>query len=208
MKKILLSLFTFALASLIFAQDEDRIQLEIGQTAPLTEYRMLNVNKAYTTLKELKGVNGIVVVFSCNTCPFVVGNDGFPGWERQYNELADYAKQNGYGFVLVNSNEAKREKDDSLDEMKKHAEEQKYAMPYLLDANSTMANAFGAKTTPHVYLFDRSMKLSYKGSIDNSWDSKAAVEIPYLRQAINQMANGEEISFPSTAPKGCSIKRN
>lgn len=207
MKNTILSFFAIALFSFANAQEDKGINLEIGTKAPLTEYRMLDVANEYQTLSSLKGLNGIIVVFSCNTCPFVVGSAKFEGWEKQYNDLAAFAKENGYSFVLVNSNQAKRDDEDSQEAMKKHAEEMGYTMPYLMDVNSAMANAFGAKTTPHVFMFDRSMKLTYKGSIDNSWDSKAEVLVPYLRQAIMQMFKGEKISFPETAPKGCSIKR-
>lgn len=208
MKNIVLSFIALTLFTFANAQNDNGINLEIGTTAPLTEYRMLDVNAEYHTLASLKGMNGIIVVFSCNTCPFVVGSAKFEGWEKQYNDLHAFAKENGFTLVLVNSNQAKRADEDSAEEMKKHAEEMGYTMPYLIDANSTMANAFGAKTTPHVYLFDRSMHLAYKGSIDNSWDSKAPIAIPYLRQAIMQLVEGKDISFPETAPKGCSIKRN
>lgn len=205
--KVIFGLILLMICAPVFGQDESGINLEIGMKAPLTELRLLNLENEYTSLKEEKKANGIIVVFSCNTCPFVVGSDKFEGWEKDYNELAQLAAKNKMGFVLVNSNEAKRDGDDSQDNMIAHAAELGYTMPYLLDGNSTMANAFGAKTTPHVFMFDARMKLSYKGSIDNSWDSKKDVLVPYLKQAIVQSVKGEEISFPVTAPKGCSIKR-
>jgi hypothetical protein len=158
-------------------------------------------------LKEYKQNKGLLVIFSCNTCPFVVGTPDFPGWERQYNDLYEKSKQNSIGMVLINSNEAKRGKEDSFEEMKNHALEKSYRMPYLLDENSILANAFEAKTTPHVFLFNSDLKLVYSGSIDNIWDNKRTEDIPYLVNAMSALNEGKKIKTSSTPPKGCSIKR-
>jgi len=207
MNKVILGIMLLLICAPAFGQEESGMKLEIGMKAPLTQRRLLDLNNEYTSLKEEKKENGLIVVFSCNTCPFVVGSDKFEGWEKDYNDLAMLAAKHDIGFILVNSNEAKRDGDDSQKEMIAHAAELGYMMPYLIDGNSTMANAFGAKTTPHVFMFDGTMKLNYKGSIDNSWDSKKEVLIPYLQRAILQSIQGLEISYPETAPKGCSIKR-
>ncbi len=207
MKKIIFSFIAVIFVSQLFAQMDETYELKIGSDAPLTEYPLQNLEGEQVTLNSLVKKNGIIVVFSCNTCPFVVGSDKFAGWEKTYNELAEFAEKNEIAFVLVNSNQAKRDDEDSFEAMRIHSEEQAYTMPYLMDDNSTFANAFTAKTTPHVFMMDGTMKVMYKGSIDNTWDSKRKVDIPYLKQAITQMVNGDDISFPETAPKGCSIKR-
>jgi peroxiredoxin len=181
--------------------------IKIGKTAPMFNHEMLNIDGTKKTLEKLKKEQGLLVVFSCNTCPFVVGSDNFKGWENKYNALNSLSEKNKIGMVLINSNEAKREKDDSFEEMKKHAKEKGYTMPYLVDENSTVADAFGAKTTPHIFLFDKNLKLVYQGAIDNSWDSSREKDINHLENAINQLAKGEKIKETTTAPKGCSIKR-
>ena len=84
----------------------------------------------------------------------MVGTEDFPGWERQYNALYDLADSLKIGMILVNSNEGKRQGADSYEEMLKHSELQQYKMSYVVDVNSTMANIFGAKTTPHVFLLN------------------------------------------------------
>lgn len=183
-------------------------QIKKGTTMPLSDQQLLDVKtNSKIMLKDYKKEKGLIVIFSCNTCPFVVGTPDFPGWERQYNDLYDKATKSNIGFVLVNSNEGKRGKEDSADEMKKHADEKGYQMPYLLDENSTLANAFEAKTTPHVYLFNGDLKLVYSGSIDNIWDNKRTEEIPYLSNATNALGQGKKIKPSATPPKGCSIKR-
>jgi len=182
-------------------------QLNIKDAAPMSDVKMKNVDGAEISLKEAQGKNGLIVIFSCNTCPFVVGTPDFPGWERQYNDIAKLAASQNINVVLVNSNEAKRANADSFEEMQKRAKEQAYTMPYLVDENSKLANAFGAKTTPHIYFFNAEMNLVYTGSIDNIWDNKRKTDVPYLKNAIEAVGNGKKIKTDNTPPKGCSIKR-
>ncbi len=109
--------------------------------------------------------------------------------------------------ILVNSNAAKHEGVDSMKEMKEHAKAQGYRMSYLMDANSTVANAFGAKTTPHLYVVDGNGKLVMRGSIDNSWDNDRSELETYALDAIDFLQNGTKLSDKTPAPRGCSIKR-
>jgi thioredoxin-related protein len=183
-------------------------QIKKGTVLPLSDQQMLDVKtNSKMALKDYKKEKGLLVIFSCNTCPFVVGTPDFPGWERQYNRLFEQATKQNIGFILVNSNEAKRGKEDSIEEMIKRAGDQGYKMPYLVDENSTLANAFGAKTTPHIFLFNGDLKLVYSGSIDNIWDNKRTEEIPYLANAMDALSQGKKIKPSATPPKGCSIKR-
>lgn len=189
-----------------FQQGEPK-PLKTGKVAPLRDVKMKNIDGTMLSLDDLKQTNGLVVVFSCNTCPFVVGNDKFPGWEVQYNALKADAAQKEIGFVLINSNEAKRGKEDSFEEMVKHAAAKSYSMPYLVDENSRLANAFGAKTTPHVYAFNKDMKLVYSGAIDNTWDTKRTADVAHLTPVLASLAKQEKVKEKSTTPRGCSIKR-
>lgn len=182
-------------------------ELKIGKKMPLSEIKMEDVSGTSFSLSELKEKNGIVVIFSCNTCPFVVGNDNFEGWEKQYNDLYDFAQECSMSFVLINSNEAKRPGADSMDEMKKHAAESEYKMRYLLDKDSKLADAFGAKTTPHVFVFDTDLKLRYRGAIDNAAESNNEKVLTYYYDALKSLSKEETIETNTTPPRGCSIKR-
>ncbi|MCR9170962.1 MAG: redoxin domain-containing protein [bacterium] len=181
--------------------------LNIGKKMPMSNYEMVGSDDETYTLSELIQENGLIVVFSCNTCPFVVGSSSFDGWEGQYNAIYEEAQANNIGMVLVNSNEAKRDGDDSKEEMAKHKEKQSYNMPYVVDKDSKLADAVGAKTTPHIYFFDGKGKLAFKGSIDNSWDTKREKLETYLLDAIAAVGNGTDIPVTSSTPRGCSIKR-
>ena len=187
---------------------EPQPELAIGSKAPLADVLMMNVNGTQMSLNTAAGPNGLLVVFSCNTCPFVVGNgEKSDGWEGRYNETARFAKENGVAMVLVNSNEAKRNNHDSMDAMTAHAKDNNYGMPYLLDANHQLADAFGALKTPHVYLFDGDMNLVYRGSIDDNVSDAEAVSERYVQDAITAVANGKPVGVAETKAIGCSIKR-
>jgi thioredoxin-related protein len=207
MKKLVIALFALPILALLSLSKPNDSEFKIGDAAPLTKTKMVSVDDKKYTLEDLRKEEGLVVVFSCNTCPFVVGSSSFKGWEGTYNQLSTAANQQSMGFVLVNANEAKRKNDDSLDEMKKRAKDKEYKMPYLVDKKSSLANAFGAKTTPHVFVLDKNMKLVYAGSIDNTWDSKRTDDIPYLENVLKEMAADENITTNMTPPRGCSIKR-
>lgn len=205
MKSLFLSL-TAALA-LAFAPVQAQ-DLSIGDTAPMVDAPLINIDGSNLTMNRLKKDNGLLVIFSCNTCPFVVGNGNkTEGWEGRYNGLADMAEGKNIGMVLVNSNEAKRTGDDSLAEMKNHARNAGYTVPYVVDRGSKLANNFGARTTPHVYLFDADMTLVYCGLIDDNVNSSAEVNEHYLEEAIDRLAAGKKIKTAETKAVGCSIKR-
>ena len=194
------------LCSFLIIKDNDR-KLKIGDVLPAENTILISTKGDTTNLNELMGDNGILVVFSCNSCPFVVGSNNFKGWEHTYNSIAEKASEYEINTVLVNSNEAKRFNVDSMDEMRKRASNQEYTMPYVMDANHLVADAFGAKTTPHIYLFDGEKKLIYMGSIDNTWDSNREKDIPYLVNALEQYGKGKKVKEKTTSPRGCSIKR-
>lgn len=208
--KFALPLFAIALIALTaFSLKETSIKtLEIGDKAPLIDRKMEGTTGKMFSIKDVAGENGALVIFSCNTCPFVVGNgNDSEGWEGRYSEIQRAANDAGVGMMLVNSNEAKRENGDSMADMKAHAKENGYRSHYLLDKNHELADAFGALTTPHVFLFNSNMELVYKGAIDDNVSSKKDVKEHYLKDALKNLATGQTIEPNSTRQLGCSIKR-
>jgi peroxiredoxin len=190
------------------AQSTEINEINPGDKAPSSDLKMTNIDGQEWSLVDLAGENGTLVIFSCNTCPFVVGREGkSDGWEGRYNTAAAFARENGIGAVLVNSNEAKRKGDDSLEAMKAHAREAGYIMPYVADYGHKLADAFGARTTPHVYLFDAEFRLVYRGSIDDNVNAADEVKETYLQDAITKMVEGKKVKPAITKAIGCSIKR-
>ncbi len=176
-------------------------ELQIGQPAPKADVKMTDISGKNMSLRGAAGAKGLLVIFSCNTCPFVIA------WEDRYLKLAEKCRESGVGLILVNSNEGKRNDDDSLEAMKAHAEEKGYSFPYVADARSDLADAFGAARTPHVFLLDSKLKLAYRGAIDDNSRSAAGVTENYLMDAIAAMSSGKPIAVQSTKSIGCSIKR-
>ncbi|WP_372948519.1 thioredoxin family protein [Mariniphaga sp.] len=173
----------------------------IGGKATLTDVKMHDVSGEKFSLADVTKENGLLVMFSSNTCPFVIQ------WEDRYNELKTWADRHNVGMIVLNSNYGNRNGVDSYDEMKKRARGQNYNFPYVVDEDSQIANAFGGQTTPHVFLFDKNMELVYKGAIDDSYKSAADVKQAYAKDAIASLASGQKVAVAETKPVGCSIKR-
>ena len=203
-------IFCSILCSTAFAQELEDLpkSLEVGdKVLDLFESGMLATSGESIALNKIAQNNGLIVIFSCNECPFVVA------WEDRYQKIAAFAKDNGFGVALINSNEAKRSGDvqaDNFDAMVAHDKEMGYTpmgIFYLLDKESRLANYFQAKVTPHVFLFDVDGILRYKGAIDDNYKSAMDVKDAYLMNAMVSLVNGEEVEVQVTDAIGCSIKR-
>ena len=200
MKKILFAaLPTAAIAVLLSSPFSD--PLPLGAPIPNAELKMKDVSGKEVALKDVKKSNGLLVMFSCNTCPYVIKN------QARTAEVAKYAMGNDIGFVILNSNEANRGGDDSFGEMKEYASSQRYNWFYLVDENSKMADAFGANRTPECFLFDKEGKLVYHGAIDDNPSNADAVNRKHLVAAIDEMKSGKDITVKQSRSVGCTIKR-
>lgn len=175
-------------------------ELEIGAKAPMTDVEVKDVSGEMITLSEVAGEKGLLVIFSCNTCPWVTK------WEDRYNPVANLAEEHGVGTIALNPNTAYRDNGDGFEDMQKRAEESGYEFYYALDENSKMAEAFGATRTPHIFLFNSDMELVYRGAIDDNANSAEDVEKPYLKNAIEELGAGKEISVKTSKSLGCTIK--
>jgi thioredoxin-related protein len=201
MKNILI--YTMMLLTLLSVSTHKKIEpLAIGAVLPLADVKMLDVvSDTEKSLQEIKTDKGLLVMFSCNTCPFVIAN------QSRTKHVIKAARGKGFGVVVINSNEGKRTKDDNRAQMKLYAEAQQYHVPYTIDENSKIADAFGATVTPEVFLFDKDSKLVYRGAIDNSPKDGAKATEPFLANAINALLKGEAVKVTTSKGVGCSIKR-
>ena len=176
-------------------------ELEIGSKAPLVDLKMRDVSGQMLSLRDVAGQNGLLVIFSCNTCPWVAA------WEDRYLIVAQKAKELGIGMIAVNPNEAYRNRGDGFEDMQKRAQEKGYTFPYVLDEGSKLADAFGATRTPHVFLFNKELVLVYRGAIDDNARNPEAVTQHYLLDAMEAMASGKPIPVATTRSIVCTIKR-
>jgi Redoxin len=198
MKKLLfLPLFFVVLASMMLKPAE----LTIGDKAPSPDTKMKDISGKSFSFNDVKKKNGLLVVFSCNTCPWVIKNS------EVAIEGFSYALSKNVGVIVLNSNEATRGDADSKDAMTQYAKDQNYKWPYVMDDNSTMANAFGAKVTPECYLFDKDMKLVYHGAITDNPKTPAESTRDHLKVAIDELVEGKAVSMSTSKAMGCTIKR-
>ncbi len=196
-------LFAVCSAILFFSFTKSALPVEelaLNAPIPQGDYKMKDVSGKSVSLNELKTGKGLLVIFSCNTCPYVKLS------ESRIKEYTDFCVANGIGIALVNSNEAQRSEDDSFEEMTKYFAAQKLKCTYAVDEKSLLANAFGASRTPQCFLFNPK-GLIYKGAIDDNVKDPAAVKAPYLKDALTALLKNETPKMQETKSIGCTIKR-
>ena len=173
--------------------------VSIGDKAPSTNVKMKSVDGSAVSIADVAGKQGTLVVFSCNHCPFV------KAWQGRIASVGNAAKTRGIGVIIINSNDPTAYPEDSYAEMQKRSQQLGFAFPYVVDATSDVARAFGATHTPEAFLFDKDGKLVYHGAID---DSKEADQVAahYLQDAIDAALAGKAVPVAETKAIGCSIK--
>jgi len=175
--------------------------LPIGAAVPNPDKKMKDISGKEISFKDIMTKKGLLVMFSCNTCPIV------RAYQARTIEICRYAGQKDIGVALLNSNEASRDEGDSYDDMKNYGSQQGYQWPYLMDDKAIMANAFGALRTPECFLFNSQGKLVYHGAIDDNPNGADAVTRKHLKIAIDEMLAGKEVSVNTTRSVGCTIRR-
>lgn len=201
MKKIFLAITVLtAVISSAFMMAPAFDELAINAPIPEAAYKMKDVSGKEVSLADAKTDKGLLVIFSCNTCPYVKLT------ETRIKEYSELCATNGIGCVIVNSNEAQRSEEDSFDAMTKYYAAQKLNCFYTVDVGSKLANAFGATRTPQCFLFN-AKGLVYKGAIDDNVKDPAAVKETYLRDAINAVVKNTTPAKQETKSIGCTIKR-
>uniref|UniRef100_A0A832ML48 Thioredoxin family protein n=1 Tax=Eiseniibacteriota bacterium TaxID=2212470 RepID=A0A832ML48_UNCEI len=196
------SLRTLAVAALAVAAlaPAARAQLALGAEIPLADVKMKNVDGREVTIASVRGAKGTLVVFSCNACPWA------QAWEARIVELGNAYARRGVGVIVVNPNDPAVVPEDGFDEMVKRAKKAKMAFPYVVDATSEVAKAFGATRTPEAFLFDAGGRLVYHGTIDDNAKQPAQVSKRYLRDALDAVVAGRAVPVAETKALGCTIK--
>jgi hypothetical protein len=199
MKKILFSALPVAALSIMtLAPVSD--PLPIGSPIPKPEAKMKDIKGKEVSFKDAMKKNGLLVIFSCNTCPVVKRYQG------RINEISKYALSKDIGVIILNPNEAYRDNGDSYEDMKEYAKENGFDWYYVLDDNSEMADLFGATRTPECFFFNSGQKLAYHGAIDDN-GSADDVTRKHLQTAMDESLGGKAVSVSNTRSVGCTIKR-
>jgi peroxiredoxin len=172
--------------------------LQIGQQAP--DFSLPGVDGKNYSVASFKDAKLLVVVFSCNHCPYVVGSE-----ERMMKFANDYAPR-GVRMIAINSNETEGHPADSFEHMQARAKEKHFPFVYVRDDSQDVALKYGALRTPHYYVFDQDRKLRYTGRMDDNPRNPGKETTHELRDAVDALLAGKQPQVALTNPIGCNVK--
>jgi peroxiredoxin len=172
--------------------------MAVGTKIP--HFELPGVDGRTYTPESFADANALVVVFTCNHCPYAIASE-----DRLIKLQHDY-QEKGVQFVLINPNDAERYPADSFLMMQERAKQKKYPFPYLHDETQEIAKAYDAACTPDIFVFDKERKLRYNGRIDDNWQEPHNVERHDLRIILDDLLAGRDISIDVIPSMGCSIK--
>lgn len=170
--------------------------LQLGHKAP--PFHLPATDGKKYTLKDFDKYDTLVIFFTCNHCPYVIGSDEVT---RQTAE-----KFKDVAFIAINSNSEKTYPTDSFEHMVERMEQKKFPWVYLYDKSQDIARAYGALRTPHFFVFDRERKLIYTGRGVDSPRDTSKMKVNDLERALEEHLAGKKISVPLTNPIGCNVK--
>jgi len=172
--------------------------LSLGSNAPDFLLRATDGNTY--SLKDFKNAKVLVVLFTCNHCPFVIGSD------EVTRKTADKFAPQGVKFVGINSNSPNTYEEDSFENMVKRMKQYKFPWLYLYDATQDIARAYGALRTPHFFVFNKERKLVYTGrGVDNPRET-SKMTVNDLENALDELLSEKTITNAVTNPIGCNVK--
>ncbi|MFY0688056.1 MAG: thioredoxin family protein [Cyclobacteriaceae bacterium] len=165
------------------------------------DFKLENVDGQQVSLSSIEA-KGYIIAFTCNTCPYA------KAYEQRIIDLDKKYSKKGFKVVAINPNDASQQAGDSMEEMRKRADEKGYTFPYLRDDDQVVTRVFGAKKTPHVYVVnkqDNDLIVEYVGAIDNSPRDAADVTEKYVESAVDALLRGEKPTVTEKRAIGCSI---
>ncbi len=172
--------------------------LDIGKKAP--GFRLRATDGNVYALDDFDKYKYLVVFFTCNHCPYVIGSD------EVTRQTAHKYQSAGVGFVAINSNSPNTYREDDYEHMVGRMEQYKFPWVYLHDETQDIARNYGALRTPHFFVFNENRELVYTGrAIDNpKYPSLATVND--LDRALDELTHGREVTVKMTNPLGCNVK--
>jgi len=196
------TLATMVAAFLMLASFKPEGGVKVGEKA--TDFKLKNVDgKIVSMSSNYKDAKGVIVVFTCNHCPFAKKyEDRIIALDKKYKAL-------GYPVVAINPNDPAKESEDSYENMQKRAKEKGYTFPYLFDETQTTATSYGATRTPHIFILQKAnadFVVKYIGAIDDNSDDANAVKEKYAENAVDALLAGKAVATTYTKAIGCTIK--
>lgn len=172
--------------------------LEIGSKAP--DFLLKGTDGRFYSLNDFSEARALVIFFSCNHCPYVLGS------EEVTRKTAEAFEPGGVKFVAINSNSPNTYSEDSYENMVLRMEEKRFPWLYLHDETQQIALEYGALKTPHFYVFNSERKLVYTGRAVDSPRDPSRITVSDLENALSELLSGQAVSVPVTNPIGCTIK--
>jgi peroxiredoxin len=171
---------------------------ELGSSCP--DFKLMGTDGKMHSLANYSSTKALVVMFICNHCPYV------KAVENRLIVLSRELLALGAQIIAISSNDENSYPEDSFENMKKQAELKNYPFPYLYDPTQSTAKNFGAVCTPDFFVYDKDLKLSYRGRLDDSWKDPKLVTRHEMRRAILELLQDREPSMSQYPSMGCSIK--
>jgi peroxiredoxin len=199
MKKLVM---TLAAATLVVMSSFTEGGYKIGDKA--ADFKLKNtINNKEVSMADYKDAKGIIVVFTCNHCPFAVK------YESRIMDLDKKYRSKGFPVIAISPNDPTVVPDDAPDKMQKLAKDKGYSFPYLFDETQETAKTYGATKTPHVYVLLKEKSdyiVKYIGAIDDNADDAKAVKEKYVENAVDNLLAGKPVTPETTKAIGCGIK--
>lgn len=174
---------------------------DIGDVA--TDFSLKNIDNQKVSLADFKNAKGYIVIFSCNTCPYVVA------YEDRMIALHNKYNPKGYPVIAINPNDPDVSPGDSFEKMQERARDKQFPFPYLFDETQESFWKYGATRTPHVFLLEKTDKgniVRYIGAIDDNYKDASAVKEKFIENAVDALLSGNDIAPKTTKAIGCTIK--
>jgi peroxiredoxin len=175
----------------------DSVQKEI------LDFRLTSTSGNEVSLSDYPDAVGFVIVFTSNNCPFA------KLYPSRLNELNDIYKPKGIPLIAIRSTDVSLMPDDAFDKMIKLVKRERLNFPYLADDKQDVAKNFHAEKTPHAFVIwkvNDKWIIKYSGAIDDNGAEPAKVQHAYVKEALNELIAGKEVSNPITRSVGCTIK--
>jgi peroxiredoxin len=191
----------FAVVSLMAQQGATSVGVVVGDLAP--NFRLKNVDGKFVALDDYRTSKGLVVVFTCNHCPYSVK------YEDRIIALAAETSRLGFPLIAINPNDPVKVPEDSYENMKVRAKEKGFTFPYIVDETQEVAKQYGAKRTPHVFVLlhnGGAWQVAYVGAIDDNANDPDKVESRFVLDAVKSLASGAKPAVSQTKAIGCTIK--
>ncbi len=177
-----------------------------GTEAPLFDLPVVNpeadgLDKPTRSLEDFAGARALVVVFTCNHCPYA------QHIEDALIKVARAYQPKGVRFVAINANDPEQYPEDAPEEMARRARAKGYPFPYLFGATQEVAKAYGARCTPDLYVFDTNRRLVYHGRFDDTRPGQGRPATGAdLKRALDELLETGRVTGPQYPSMGCNIK--